>query len=272
MYTCTHCHMDFDTPGELEEHTRTHTEEKPYKCKACGMEFAETGNFIQHMQAHINKKIYPCGFCERIFSQRCERTKHQKIHSGERPHVCPGCGRGFLKKSHLDGHRKSCDGEPCFRCPVCPAKWFKNGFGYKLHMDDCHPGYREQQLSISSQVSINEQTIPGVGAVCSVTHKLRSETTGVEISTSQVSDSSGGSSVYTEMRTTAPGTSTSTSTTTTTSLTSAQPYPVAMAAVASPEAAFAVPENPLNNEGENERQLDFSDLLALDALEDDFPW
>ncbi|WP_330924965.1 hypothetical protein [Candidatus Sororendozoicomonas aggregata] len=137
-------------------------------------------------------------------------------------------------------------------------------------MDNEHPGYREQQLSISSQVSINEQTIPGVGAVSSVTHQLRLETTGVEISTSQVSGSSGGSVVYTEMRTTAPGTSTSTSTTA--SLTSAQPYPVAIAAVASPEAAFAVPENPLNNEGENERQLDFSDLLALDALEDDFPW
>ncbi|WP_330924967.1 hypothetical protein [Candidatus Sororendozoicomonas aggregata] len=141
-------------------------------------------------------------------------------------------------------------------------------------MNTLHCGYQEQQLSISSQVSINEQTIPGVGAVSSVTHQLRSETTGVEISTSQVSGSSGGSVVYTEMRTTAPGTSTITTATATatTSLTSAQPYPVAIAAVASPEGAFAVPESPLNNEGENERQLDFSDLLALDAGEDDFPW
>ncbi|WP_330924964.1 hypothetical protein [Candidatus Sororendozoicomonas aggregata] len=172
----------------------------------------------------------------------------------------------------MNRHRDSCSGEACFRCPICKAKWYKNKIGYDAHMSSKHPGYQEQQLSIGAQplsgVFINKQAIPGVGAVSSVTHELKSATTGVEISTSQVSDSSGGSVVYTEMRTTAPSTTTTATATATASLTSAQPYPVTIAAVASPEGAFAVPESPLNSE----RQLDFSDLLALDALEDDFPW
>ena len=82
-FVCTvgQCDSSFANNGQLKNHIRSHTGERPFACD------------------HLN--------CNKRFTRNEELTRHKKIHSGEKPYPCQICKKKFGRKDHLKKHVKT---------------------------------------------------------------------------------------------------------------------------------------------------------------------
>lgn len=58
---CDTCGKPFRKRRELEDHTITHTHERPFECKWCGKKLRTEKNLEYHLQRHIGVKEFVCG-------------------------------------------------------------------------------------------------------------------------------------------------------------------------------------------------------------------
>jgi insecticidal toxin complex protein TccC len=124
------CNAAFTVSGALNTHRRTHhTGEKPYVCKAprCNKTFAASGTLSLHRRTHSDERHYHCEEpgCNASFKQSVHLTDHRSTHTGERPYHCtePGCNAAFGVRANLVSHRRTHSGERPYRCmaPGCCA-------------------------------------------------------------------------------------------------------------------------------------------------------
>ena len=90
---CTYCDRTFNKNFDLQQHTRSHTGEKPFQCIVCGRAFAQKSNVKKHMQTH---KVWPSGkgptLPEKVCVDAVEGQFHAKVTVGVK----------ILKASELD--------------------------------------------------------------------------------------------------------------------------------------------------------------------------
>ena len=67
--------------GNIINHQRIHSNEKPYQCDVCNKKFTEKGIIVKHHRIHSNEKPYQCDVCDKQFTRRDCLAKHQRIHS-----------------------------------------------------------------------------------------------------------------------------------------------------------------------------------------------
>ncbi len=228
VFYCDECSLRFHKEANLKEHyQRTHTQEKRYKCDACGESFSKKIDLSRHMRTHTGETLHQCHLCERSCSTKNNLKKHiQQVHTNQRPYKCHVCGKGFIANNVLEQHLKSHEKGTIFYCPVCPTTEFRRGDYFAEHMSKYHPDHPGHQLSM------NSETIPGVGVISSVCHTLTSQTTCVVTSVAQITYPAG-TIIYTQTTTAGRATSTSTSTSTrsSTSTGTAQPLNPQLVAV-----------------------------------------
>jgi general transcription factor IIIA len=146
------CTKSFNRPTRLEEHKRSHTNERIFKCQipGCQKDFLRDTHLKRHVQsAHTDQKANRCQWqgCDKSFATVQHLKRHHAVHEGHEKNSCkvPGCGEIFRKHATLERHIRTVhQGKQAFPCnEILPdgtrcSQGFQNPHRLKLHKGRDH--------------------------------------------------------------------------------------------------------------------------------------
>ncbi|XP_070382115.1 uncharacterized protein [Dermacentor albipictus] len=135
-FRCEICDKMFRCSHHLNDHKRTHTGTRPYKCQICPKSFRYRGNLKVHMRTHTDEKPYTCETCGKSFRRADYLGFHKRYHTGEKPHSCETCGKSFVRTTDLHSHQLTHTDERPHVCHKC-SKSFKAKRVLKRHLKSC---------------------------------------------------------------------------------------------------------------------------------------
>lgn len=138
---CPDCPKKFGGKHELNLHIRVKHQgvklPKKFKCQICSLRTATKGNLINHLRIHSREKPYECPTCSKAFTLRSNMERHVKDVQCQPVYKCDVCSSVFKQinflKCHMRKH-KSSDNDPEFKkvpkklqCSHCNFRSQSNG-------------------------------------------------------------------------------------------------------------------------------------------------
>lgn len=116
--------------------TRYPSELKTHLCpfETCTKAFNRPARLQEHLRSHYNERLFACTYegCDKTFLRASHLNHHTKsAHSGARDYICdrPGCEKSFVTGSRLRRHLAAHDGSDKYRCtehPPCSETFRKH--------------------------------------------------------------------------------------------------------------------------------------------------
>ena len=143
-YLCTepNCDKAYSRPCLLEQHLRSHADERPFVCTAlgCGKAFLRDSHLKTHMLSHSIEKPLYCSYCGKGFNTNQHLNRHERTHVPSIKCTYEGCTAAFRRNSQLRKHVAECHTfRKQFACPSCP-KEFDVKSRLDAHLEKCHQG------------------------------------------------------------------------------------------------------------------------------------
>jgi len=76
-------------------------------CSFCGYKTNHTGQLREHQRKHTGEKPEICSFCNKGFSGKKTLEAHKRIHTGERPYKCKFCNLSYPQRTSVNCHVRS---------------------------------------------------------------------------------------------------------------------------------------------------------------------
>ncbi|XP_060665452.1 zinc finger protein 189-like [Drosophila nasuta] len=77
-HVCHVCNKAFRQQCRLNQHLRSHDDEKLYMCEVCGKMLKHLRNYKEHMMKHTNVKQHQCNICERFYHTASSLAAHMR--------------------------------------------------------------------------------------------------------------------------------------------------------------------------------------------------
>ncbi|XP_077528669.1 uncharacterized protein LOC144141042 [Haemaphysalis longicornis] len=139
-WQCPYCPYTSKKRGNLVQHERTHTGDRPFTCPLCNRGFRQKKNLVKHQRVHTGEKPYKCSLCGRQFRDEFSLSRHNKLHlDDDKPHACHFCGKTFRHKFNLTQHLLIHMAEKRHACRVC-GQAFTLLWSAKQHERRVHGG------------------------------------------------------------------------------------------------------------------------------------
>ncbi|KAH8332156.1 hypothetical protein KR074_008636, partial [Drosophila pseudoananassae] len=123
-HVCKVCQKGFRQLCRLNQHMRSHVDEKHYECQECGKRLKHMRNYKEHMLTHTNIKPHQCDICGRYYRTTSSLAAHKRNHADEKPYTCDQCGRGYAALDHLRRHKLTHTGERPYACDLCDKAYY----------------------------------------------------------------------------------------------------------------------------------------------------
>ncbi|CAG7950198.1 unnamed protein product [Penicillium nalgiovense] len=104
------CDKSYNRPARLQEHIRSHNNERIFKCEDCDKSFLRASHLQHHIKSvHTGVRDFVCDYpgCEKSFVNRVRLRRHVATHDGDDKYRCteyPPCEETFRKHSTLQQH------------------------------------------------------------------------------------------------------------------------------------------------------------------------
>lgn len=111
-FACPHdnCESEFTSSSSLKKHSLTHLDNsRNFKCGDCNLNFKTKGNLKNHYRTHTNEKPFECFSCGSAFSQKIILHRHMRNIHNLNIYVCEFCNLSFEKHGGLRDHWKECE-------------------------------------------------------------------------------------------------------------------------------------------------------------------
>ena len=116
-YECEVCSLKCSSDGQLKEHMKNHTGERPYSCDICDKTFKLHKHLRRHLKSH-NEDSHSCEQCRKLFASRDNLKRHiAVVHNEERkPQKCDECNKEIFS---LKKHMQRFHNPKIFPCKIC---------------------------------------------------------------------------------------------------------------------------------------------------------